>query len=93
MQLFRPTPFRVQMAESAPARRGLIAEAIKLAVVTVAKAAIDKVVAKGVAAAGRVAEAQWWKVRDLKEGWYRLRLPGARVNSPLVRDADFQRAS
>ena len=42
------------MAEGAPARRGLIAQAIKLAVVKVAKAAVDKVVAKGVQAAGRV---------------------------------------
>ena len=68
--------FRVEVAKAAPDGRELIAQAIKLAVVTVAKAAIDKVVAKGVQAAGRVAEAQWWKKRGLKEGWYQLRMSG-----------------
>jgi hypothetical protein len=79
--------FRVEMAESAPVRRGLIAQAIKLAVVKVAKTAIDKVMAKGVQAAGRVAEAQWWKQRGLKEGWYRLQLsPGGKLAlQPLPR--------
>ena len=64
--------FRVEMAEAAPARRGLIAQAIKLAVVKVAKAAVDKVVWKGVQIAGRAAETQWWKKKGLKEGWYQL---------------------
>jgi hypothetical protein len=69
--------FRIEMAEGAPARRGLIGQAIKLAVVKVAKAAVDKVIAKGVQAAGRVAEAQWWKTKGLKEGWHRLQMsPG-----------------
>jgi CHAT domain len=82
--------FRVEMAEAAPARRGLIAQAIKLAVVKVAKAAVDKVVAKGVQAAGRIAEAQWWKQKGLAEGWYRLRLSdgGKLALQPLPRTID-----
>ena len=43
--------------------------------------------AKGVQAAGRVAEARWWKKKGLKEGWYRLRLsPGGKLAlQPLPR--------
>ena len=53
----------------------------------VAKSAIDKVLAKGVLAAGRVAEAQWWKKKGLKEGWYGLQLsPGGTLAlQPLPR--------
>lgn len=56
------------------ARRGLISQAVKLIVIKVKDAVLDKLAEHAVVLAGRVAEDLWWQKRGLEEGLFRVRV-------------------
>ena len=58
----------------ATARRGLLSQAVKLIVIKVRDAVLDKLAEHAVLLAGRVAEDLWWQQRGLAEGLFRVRV-------------------
>ncbi len=64
--------FRIELAEQAPLRRGLVSAAINLIVVKVQEKLIDAAVSAGLHAVALSAETQWWRQRKLTEGWHAI---------------------
>jgi len=63
--------------EAEPAR-GFVSRLLKIIVVKVKKAVLDKLIAAGVRLIAPAVEKLWWKARGLEEGWYRIDAVGLR---------------
>ena len=80
--------FRIELAEQAPLRRGIISSALKFIVVKVKEAVIDKVVSAGLHAAALGAEGLWWRQRKLAEGWHAIGAAGDGIQLTPARAGD-----
>lgn len=81
--------FRVEVGNGSPARRGLLTKALKLILLKVKEAVLDKLTTAVVKFAGRTLEEKVFRDKGLSEGLFRVRKQGSELRLSAVGPGDI----